>query len=675
MTRSRGARRSSWFVAFLLFVGSTCLLSGQTGTPQAQLLRGNELLEYGRYYEAIQEYQAAVRQNPNFAAASYGLAQAYFYITQYDEALLHVQQALRSDPRNLEYQNFRGRVLLALGRVAEARQVFDGILAAAPLNREALLGKAELLISVGELSQAQTTFLSTLSLHPRDRRALLSLAILYQELKDYQMAERYIEQALDYYSENSTVQTLAAEIQLGKGNLAAAERHLSMALSNPEQVHEAALQLRTKLLLEQRRYEEVLTVLDRLMSLYPESDMLWYTRALAQHNLGKPADAIASLRRALRYNPQNEVARLFLEHVAVLGTDFSDPLRTELAAYRLGQAREYMLQFRYGHALNYLDRGLMVAPSSEAVRRARVEVFQKTQSAARSVEELDILLGDMGVQDRTLSDLRETLRHSLISSVSRQSGIDQFEVPLSTTGISLYAINGPTAHPDAARFVAMAVGEALLGSPRISLTSDPLRLGRYQDPVPVQSASAAFADARQKNTEYYLVLTLGEASDAVSIRAELFLTRTGRPVYTYQSTRTGNNRIMESVVRLVDKVLERIPVKGRILSRNLTSGIINLGREILPDTVTKLVILPANELLLDPSGLSYQVSPQRILGTFEITGRDERISTGTITRAGSFDSVNVGDAVVVQSAANQPESDKDSSGYFPYLYNRIRGIR
>ena len=141
---------------FLFYIAGNSLFAQVSAVQLYE--QGNIAIDRGLFFEAIQFNQQALRINSNYAEAYGSLSEAYFYMNEYDEALIHIDEALRLDPRNLGFQNFRGRIYLALGNTSRAQEVFSGILGQNPFNQNALLGQAELLLSTGNLTGPNRVF-------------------------------------------------------------------------------------------------------------------------------------------------------------------------------------------------------------------------------------------------------------------------------------------------------------------------------------------------------------------------------------------------------------------------------------------------------------------------------------------------------------------------------------
>jgi len=77
----------------------------------------------GHFDAAIEEYEAALDLNPNFAPGHWHLGWALEQVGRYDEAISHAQQAIEISDRNLLYVTSLGHAYAIAGREQEARAI------------------------------------------------------------------------------------------------------------------------------------------------------------------------------------------------------------------------------------------------------------------------------------------------------------------------------------------------------------------------------------------------------------------------------------------------------------------------------------------------------------------------------------------------------------------------
>ncbi|KAM5468018.1 hypothetical protein MauCBS54593_005300 [Microsporum audouinii] len=95
--------------------------------PEMHKLAGNKFFKAGEYYRAIQEYTKAVDASPSSSTYLSNRAAAYISANRYSEALDDAKRADELEPGNPKIMHRLARIYTALGRPAEALQVYSNI--------------------------------------------------------------------------------------------------------------------------------------------------------------------------------------------------------------------------------------------------------------------------------------------------------------------------------------------------------------------------------------------------------------------------------------------------------------------------------------------------------------------------------------------------------------------
>ncbi len=94
----------------------------------AKVTRGLVMIVDGREFGAIQEFEEALREAPDFASAILGIASAYKAVGRFDDALPQADRVLRLEPENADALSIRGDCYIALGNFEAAIADFDAAL-------------------------------------------------------------------------------------------------------------------------------------------------------------------------------------------------------------------------------------------------------------------------------------------------------------------------------------------------------------------------------------------------------------------------------------------------------------------------------------------------------------------------------------------------------------------
>lgn len=94
----------------------------EPNSADAETNVGNLLLQTGRGEEAVVHYQNALRIEPNSALAHYNLAVGFHRVRRLPEAIAHYKEALRIQPDYPDADYFLGQALLENGQAGEAER-------------------------------------------------------------------------------------------------------------------------------------------------------------------------------------------------------------------------------------------------------------------------------------------------------------------------------------------------------------------------------------------------------------------------------------------------------------------------------------------------------------------------------------------------------------------------
>jgi tetratricopeptide (TPR) repeat protein len=597
------------------------------------------------YPLAVERYIAALAANPAYLEPMTGLAESFFLMEEYDEALRWVTEALKYDRDNTTLAVLQARVLIGLGRPADARRRLQPVLALLPNDLEARLALAECDIAEGKSKSALAEYARTLHLAPESRTALLSLALLSESTGDAAAAARYYELALRSHPSDPEVRLAAAAWESGRGRLAAAETHARTALSLAPSMTRARVTL-GGILLGRGAPVDAAAVLREVVAVERDDPTAWYTLGQAYRAAGDPARAMAAFASGVTASPGDELCRLGQENTAIESLKLDDPARRRAAAFHLEQGR--LLEGRNApeQALAEYRRALILDPTGAVARAAYAGVFRGMGFPAKYLSELRVI-ASLGSADARVSDEIEALSSLLGDSLSNSWGYDQYNVARVRYVVPVFTIPSanrlrhPSADEDLARlFAAMLT--------RVDSVSVP-DAGRIAG-----SFDQAFRAARESGSDWFVVLGLEESSRSFSTVADLHLSRTGARMARFPVFRTGNDRVRDSFLRACTDIAARLPLRGTLIAREVDRGLVDLGSFQGVKKGDTLLVVRKGAVKLSNAGIALAWEQGDVLGRLELTAVDEGVAEGTIARQGWFDTVNVSDQVLVDRPAASP---------------------
>lgn len=289
-------------------------------------------------------------------------------------ALTFVNELLAAEPQNIQALMLQARLQLSL----KHENPLIGLAAAVTANpdNEALRQHYAQLLAGTDVAAARTQYEILSADHPRKGEYLMALALINKELNDFLAAKAYLRQCL-------ALEQLIDEAHYYLGEIAQQEGSLQTAMDHYQQVGDgqhflvasrrvAAMLLQTNQLQELHDYlenqrarfprrgeqlfaleaqvlstaeedEASVALLNKALTVYPNSESLRYARAMAAQRLGDLAQLESDLRIILSISPNNATVLNALGYTLADQTD------------------------RYEEAFDLISRALELAPGEPAI--------------------------------------------------------------------------------------------------------------------------------------------------------------------------------------------------------------------------------------------------------------------------------------------------------------------
>lgn len=620
------------------------------------------------WYAAIEHYQEALRENPSFLVAEHGLAECFYSLGEYEQALVHVTRALKLKKDDPEFLNLQGFIFIGLGDLASASTIFSRVLSLWPNDIRARFGLAEIEVHTGRISSATSLYRDALTRNPENRKALLSLAVLSHETGNPEKAREYIKQALRYHGENPQVFYFAGYLAVQDGRLEEAERHVRRALSL-QNGYDSARELLAIILYRSGRYSEVVTVSEERIAGDRRRASAWYMKTLALEKDEAYEEALKAARTGLEIAPEDDILRALLELIIIEQLPFEDRRRRTWSAWHVDRAKRFQHQNLAEQALFEYRSALRIYPDDPDTRYAYAKLLLARGYPAQFLSQLEFIQS-LGKSTTTINDAIESYGRLLSTSIHRIWKIEPLYLEKGHTKIGLFYRNESSniMHPDSERICTHMLSHSFAYNPRFVI---------HGADKPLQSYSDAYRISRQRGDDYFIVITYSENERDTRIHAEVHVSATGSLADTISVFRTGNDRFPNALRRMAQMLSEVFPLRGVILARHQGNAVIDIGmvdgvkEEQVFDVVdTSDVRITGNEI-----GLSYDKNA--VLGTITITEPDEDVSMGKITRSGFYDRINSGDAVILvpDDDTSDEKNDGGKEKSSPALFRLIRQIR
>jgi tetratricopeptide (TPR) repeat protein len=646
----------------VLFFLPLSLAAQSQNTAAAYFERGKSQMADENWYSAVESFLECIRLNPAHAEGTASLAECYYELAEFDEALNWVRKAKQLARTNMTVANLEVFTLIALGQLDAASALVTEILAKEPYNRETLFAAGELDIARNRPSEAMLRYRDAVRRYPDDRRLLISLALVTLSLGDGDTAVSYINNALVQHPGDYRVYYYAAYIYSMNNKITDAINFTERSLYyKPD--HAPSRSLMAVLRYRNGEYEETVRLCDIIIAGNRQDLSAWYLKGLSFIRMNRPQDAITTLTTAVSVDENEEFIRAVLEETLISYTVLEDPRRGRFAAWHFNKARNFRQRNLIDQALFEYRRGLRLNPFA-ADRREYAELLRLSGYPARYLEEL-LFLQDQGMEDRSMNDAVEAYSSLLSNALFRQWQVNPADLVERHWKIAVFSLAGQSSfyHADSGSVAASVIRELLVHDRNITPMNTELRQASF---------SQAFRQARENGADYFMLVSVTENERDISIKAEIFVGRTGSPAGTFYTYRTGTDRLRDASRGIVTQLSSSLPVRGRLLIRRQGQALINKGKAdgILQDTVYDIVKKgrpqTANE------GIAIIYSSDELVGKLTITNVDEEIAIGTLARNGFFDRIEPGDEIILQ--ANKTNRTAESAAS-PELRALLRTLR
>ncbi|MFP3040414.1 tetratricopeptide repeat protein [Treponema primitia] len=615
------------------------------------------------WYAATEALLECVRLNSAHAEGTAALAECYYELGEFDQALSWVRKARTLARSSMPLANLEATTLIALGRLGEAQTIITDILKREPYNLEALFAGAELDVARGHSGDAVIRYREVARRFPDDKRLLLSLALVLCSLGDLEGARPYIERALLQHREDYRVYYYASYIEAKAGRFPQAIRYAEQALDY-KPGYKPARALLASLRYRSGQFEEAAALADQTIAEDRGDLAAWYLKGMAYISLGRISDAMNILSQASGIDPNDEFVRSALEDLILSNTSLEDPLRTRWASWHFNRARSFRSRSLTDQALFEYRRGLRLNPYARD-RLEYAEILRIQGYPARYLEELRFLRSN-NLNDPAINDAIEAYDALLADALYRRWDADPVEIAKRHWKVAVFTIasDGAFYHAEAGAVGSAYVRDLLIHDRNIAAPDLTLKQPSF---------STAFRTAREEGADYFLIVTVSENERDLSIKGELFVGRTGSPAASFYTYRTGDDRLRNASRGLVDQLSRALPFRAALIRRRSSQGLIDKGRADGVKNEAEYDVVKKGQSVIRNEGIGLVYSPEDVVGKLRIERADEEVSMGILTREGFFDRIGIGDEIILQN--EKPADNPADAMVDPELRSLLRNLR
>ena len=654
------------FLALFSLVAGYSTAQSVSGGASSRYAEGRKAFLAEDYYGAVEAYLEALKINPTYAEPVEALAESFYALGEFDQALAWVKRARGLSRSSTEVANLEAFIRIAMGDLSAADVIVRDVLVREPYNKEALFVQAELDLARGKSGEASVRYREATRRFPDDRRALLSLALVLGSLGDAEGARTFAARAITTHPDDPQVHFYAAYLDASTGRLREAAAGLQIALSlKPGYASARSLLASVKYRLGE--WEEAARLADEAIAVNRTDASAWYLKGMAYYRLGRHGDARTVLAGALSVDKEDEFARTALESLVISSTAAESPERARWAAYHFSRAQDFQIRNLADQALFEYRRGLRLDPYAKEGRAAYAELLRTLGFPSRQLAELRFLQ-ELGKADRAVNDAVETYDSLLADALHRRWSVDTNLIVDRHWKIAVMSVASQSAvrHVDAGRVTAGLIRDLLVHDGNILPSTVPIEQPSF---------SAAFRAAREAGADYFMTVAVSESDRDLSLVCRLYVARTGSPAADFSAFRTGTDRMRNASRRVIEQLGAALPLRAELLARKAGQGLIDKGKADGMTVGTKLEIVRKGTASTLAEGIGLAYTPADISGTFLVEEVDEEISAGTLVRNGFFDRIAAGDEILKPAEETKTPASQEKAYMDPELGLLLRTLR
>ena len=288
--------------------------SSQTtaAAPPAELTHARQLLQQGRYDEAVAELQRLSSTKPGIKGISHELGVAYYKKGDYVRAAELLKEALREDAEDKEAIQLLGLSYFLSGRPSDAIPLLEKVQGWYPrANVDASYILGQCYIQSKDYPHARLAFAKMYELPPESASSYLLTARMLFRREIESLALEYAEKAITLDTKLPLAHFLLGEIHLFKSQVPEAISDFELELAiNPG--HAPTYYKLADAYSRLQKFDDAERLLQRSIWLDPTSTGPYVLLGKVLEKKGEPELALRALQRAVSMDPNNSITHHLL---------------------------------------------------------------------------------------------------------------------------------------------------------------------------------------------------------------------------------------------------------------------------------------------------------------------------------------------------------------------------
>jgi cellulose synthase operon protein C len=362
---------------------SVSIALGKYDSALADIDKVNEIRPPHMYSEFIRA-RILLHLNKNLEH-KVALKNAYTLMRGYDRKVLS---------RNLQLLYLAGLISYALNNHQDAYNYLSEYVAKKPFNSNAQTVLASILIAQNKVKEAIEQLTTARAVAPDNPHILRLLGMAYVKIGDFRRAATTFENAITKTAKASSLHSLLAMSKVGLNKRNDAIIGLQSALETEPNARRAGLMLGL-LLLQEKRYPEVLVLANGILKKEPDNAVVHNMKSVALWGSGDTDSALISAKRSVALRPNYVLARSNLAKIELSLGNLDAAKKNLTSIMNLPHAGvQPMIELaqiarsesRLDEAVLILEKARIKAPNNKPLQLALIDMYRQTGRLDDAIE-------------------------------------------------------------------------------------------------------------------------------------------------------------------------------------------------------------------------------------------------------------------------------------------------
>lgn len=182
----------------------TSILSLKATTAREFEIRGILNSESGKLDESTKDFQKAVELSPNLPLVHFRLAENYYALHKFNEALTESELGLKAEPKDWRYHYLKAKSFFRLGKLENALQEDSQVIAANPSFYSSYNNRAATYLELGKKQDAIRDASKAIELNPELGESFETRGAAYYQLGQYDKALPDLTSSLNIFQKQNS---------------------------------------------------------------------------------------------------------------------------------------------------------------------------------------------------------------------------------------------------------------------------------------------------------------------------------------------------------------------------------------------------------------------------------------------------------------------------------------